>query len=240
LLKEIHMHDIDRTQGEFAGESQGEYGQELGTELFEFGQETGESSGAFEFGAEIQESESPFNEVQEMELASELLEIQSEAELDQFLGKLIKSATKAVGGFVRSPVGRALGGALKSVAKKALPLAGAALGNLVLPGVGGAIGGQLASAASNLFELELEGLSQEDREFEVAKQYVRLAGAAARNAVQQPQTAQPSRAASQALSSAARTFAPGLLRPGMGALPGPRLRSGRWVRRGRTIVLFGA
>ena len=31
--------------------------------------------------------------------------------------------------------------------------------------------------AGNLFELELEGLSQEDREFEAAKQFVRFADA---------------------------------------------------------------
>ncbi|MBK6506124.1 MAG: hypothetical protein IPG02_10755 [Ignavibacteria bacterium] len=42
------------------------------------------------------------------------------------------------------------------------------------PGLGTAIGGALGSAASNMFELELEGLSQEDREFETAKAYVRL------------------------------------------------------------------
>jgi len=41
--------------------------------------------------------------------ASELLEISSEEELEQFLGGLIKK----VGGFVRGPVGQALGGVLK-------------------------------------------------------------------------------------------------------------------------------
>ena len=36
--------------------------------------------------------------------------------------------------------------------------------------------------ASNLFEMELEGLSQEDREFEAAKQFVRFASEAVKNA----------------------------------------------------------
>jgi hypothetical protein len=75
---------------------------------------------------------------------------------------------------------------LKSVAKTALPMAGGALDNLVLPGVGGATGGKLASAAGSMFGLELEGLSQDDREFEVAKQYVRLAGDATKIALSAP------------------------------------------------------
>ena len=44
-----------------------------------------------------------FNEAELMGLAGELLEINSEAELDQFLGKLIKKAGRAVGRAVRSP-----------------------------------------------------------------------------------------------------------------------------------------
>ena len=40
-----------------------------------------------------------------MELAAELLGVASEAELDRFLGDLIKKAGRAVGQFVKSPVG---------------------------------------------------------------------------------------------------------------------------------------
>ncbi|MBE7446118.1 MAG: hypothetical protein HS132_13050 [Planctomycetia bacterium] len=105
------MHDIDHTQLE-GGE-------------FEY-----------EFEGNIGAYESPFNEVEEMELASQLLEITDEDELDQFLGDIIKKAGSAVGKFVRSPVGKALGGVLKGAVKKALPIAGSALGNLIAPGVG--------------------------------------------------------------------------------------------------------
>lgn len=59
--------------------------------------------------------------------------IQSEEELEEFFGKLVKAA----GSFIKSPVGKTLGGVLKNVARTALPVAGAALGNLVAPGVGG-------------------------------------------------------------------------------------------------------
>lgn len=228
------MHDIDRTQGEVWGEL-GEYEQHAGSlETFEF-HETGETGEA--------EAEGPFNEVQEMELASELLEISSEAELDQFLGKLIKGATKAVGGFVRSPIGKALGGALKGVAKTALPIAGRALGTMVGGPLGGMVGGKLGNFASSLFEMELEGLSQEDREFEVAKQFVRMAGTAAQVASRAPTGIDPRTAAQRAMAAAAQTHgsaSSGASGP-LGSPMGNRMRrGGRWVRRGRTIVLFGA
>ena len=53
------------------------------------------------------------------------------------------------------------------------------------------MGSKLASAAGSMFGLELEGLSYEDQEFEVAKQVVRLGGAAANIAAQAPQSAPP-------------------------------------------------
>ena len=74
------------------------------------------------------EAESVLSEADEMTLAAELLEITNEAELDRFLGGLIKKVGGAVGKFVKSPMGKAIGGVLKGVAKKALPIAGRALG----------------------------------------------------------------------------------------------------------------
>src|SRR5690348_8434211 len=65
------------------------------------------------------ETGSPFNETQEMELAAELLSVTNQGELDRFLGDLVKKAGQAVGSFVRSPVGQALGGVLKDAARKA-------------------------------------------------------------------------------------------------------------------------
>ncbi|MGV9868705.1 hypothetical protein [Rhodococcus koreensis] len=88
-------------------------------------------------GAEINEvfgeqTEGPFSEVQETELANELLEITSEDELEEFLGKLVSG----VGKFAKSSVGKALGGALKGIAKTVLPMAAGALGNFIVPGAG--------------------------------------------------------------------------------------------------------
>ena len=220
------MHDLDRTQLE----SEFQFGE---GESFEFGNEDeGEVYGEYQEGV--------FSEAEEMELASELLGITTEAELDQFIGSLIKRAGSAVGKIVRSPIGRALGGALKGVAKVALPVAGKALGTFVGGPVGGMIGGKLASAASGALGLELEGLSQEDREFESARTFVRLAGEAARTAAKASPAAPPVQAAQQALAGAAQKHAPGLLQGAAGATRGRGARSGRWIRRGGTIIVFGA
>ena len=238
---------------------------EFETETGEFGQETGE----YEYGHEAEtgeyghetgemEAETPLTEMQEVELATELLEITSEEELEQFLGGLIKG----VGGFMKSGAGRALGGILKKVAKTALPVVGGALGSFVAPGVGTAIGSKLGSMASNLFEVELEGVDREQAEFEVARRYVRFATAAARNASMAPTSLPPQVVANRAVAAAARRYAPGLARgrgrrrPGYGGGYGfdvagdgdygngggeqqQGARTGRWVRRGRKVVLYG-
>ena len=236
------MHNIDRTNQEA---NYGEYYGEFETD--EFGYEF-EGDHEYETYGEYSQ-EGPFSEAEEMELAAELLTVSNEAELDQFLGKLFRKASRAVGGLIKSPVGRALGGALKSVAKQALPMLGSAAGNLLAPGVGGAIGGKLASTAGRMLGLELEGLSYEDQEFEVAKGVVRLAGAAASNAAQAPSTAPPQQVVQAALTNAAQQQAPGLLSgagPQAAQAAGrtgrkcPHKSSGRWMRRGNSIILMGA
>ena len=90
-----------------------------------------------------------FSEAEATELASELLEVTNEAELDRFLGDLISKAGKAIGTVVRSPIGKAVGGWLKGAAKSALPLAGGALGGFVGGPLGAKIGSGLASYASS-------------------------------------------------------------------------------------------
>ena len=222
------MHDLDRRSMqaedeyfEFNGESEGQ------------GEGEGEGEGeAYEFTAE---GEGVFNESDLQELASELLSVSSEGELNHFLGGLIKRAAGAVGKVIRSPLGQQLGGMLKGVAKQALPMAGKAIGDWIAPGTGGQIGQQVAQKAGALFGLELEGLSHEDREFGVAKQFVRLASDATKTATSAPQSADPVQVAKDAIAKAAQKFAPGLLT----ARPQGGGRSGRWVRRGRQIVIYG-
>jgi uncharacterized protein (DUF697 family) len=220
------MHDIDRTATEFESEHE--------MEAWDGG----------EFEYEEQESDEEemgvFDEAEEMDLAAELLSVSDDAELEQFLGKLIKRAGRAARRIVRSPTGRALGGILKGAAKKAVPVVGRVLGTVAGGPAGGAAGSRLASSAGRVFGLELEGLSPEDQEFEVARRFVRFSGEAAKNAAEVPPDVDPGTAAKAATVAAARKHAPGLVRPRPGATTGEQGsgRSGRWVRRGRKIVLL--
>jgi hypothetical protein len=84
-------------------------------------------------------SPSVLSESEEIELTSELLEINNEEQLDHSLGDLV---IKAVGKFIQSPVGKAIGGVLKGVAKYGLPVAAGAVGSIF----GGPVGGMLGAA----------------------------------------------------------------------------------------------
>jgi uncharacterized protein (DUF697 family) len=182
-----------------------------------------------------------FNENEEMELAAELLEVNDEQELDQFLGDLIKKAGRAIGGIVRSPIGQAIGGALKGIASKALPIAGGALGGIVGGPLGASLGSGLANMAGKALGLELEGLSSEDREFEATKQFVRFAGEAVKNAMQAPPGTDPAAAAKAAIAAAASQHAPGLVNGGSAGGPERhhKRRSGRWIRKHGKIIVLG-
>ena len=233
------MHDIDTTR--------------LESEPLSLRQEIEASE--FEF-LDAGELESPLSEVEEMELASELLAVSSEAELDQFLGDVFKKALKGI----RKVGSSGLGGVLKGVAKKALPFVGGALGSIIpIPGVGTAVGTALGSAASKVIKAELEGLSPEDREFEMARRFVRFAGTAAKSAASTPPGATARAGIIAALKAALEQQRAQLAdsRAGSGrngefgfeeieelkerAAPtaGGRSRNGRWIRRGGKIILLG-
>ena len=234
--------------GQYEGDFEGEYPD------MEAGDYEGDFEGESEWGYEagemgFGEGEGPFSEEDEIEMAAELLSISEQGELDQFLGNLIKKAGRAAGKFIRSPTGQALGGLLKKAAKQALPMVGKAVGSYFGGPAGGAIGSKVATAGGQIFGLEVEGMSAEDQELQVARRFVRLAGDAATKAAQAPASGPPQQAARAALAAAARTHAPGLLRGGGGGAgmasglrqPGARRgRSGRWIRRGNKIILLGA
>jgi len=219
------MHDLDRTQ------------LEMGEEVFESDEFAGLGEHGFrdlEWSGEM----GALSEEEETALATELLTVSSEEELDQFLGKLIRRVGRTVGKIARGPIG----GLLKGIAKKALPFVGGALGTMIpVPGVGTAVGTALGTAASKMFEVDLEGLSQEDQEYEVARRFVRLASDAAGAAATAGPAGATAAGARDALLQAAQRHAPGLasMLAGGGAA-GRRPRTGQWVRRGRHIILLGA
>jgi hypothetical protein len=242
---EDSMHDIDRTQLEADYEGQ--------TYEFEQAGWTGESRDVF-------------GEAEEMELASELMQVRDEQELDQFLSTLIKGAGRALGRLVGSPEGQAIGSILKGAAKQLLPHAAGAVGAAFGGPLGARISSGLASVINGQGEMEMEaegwnqegrnqeawnqeGWNQEDSEFEGAKRFVRVAADTVRNAMAAAGRTDPMSAAQYAIAQAAELRAPGLMqtgpRYGMAPYSGPYPGgyagndSGRWMRRGNRIVLFG-
>jgi hypothetical protein len=223
------MHDIDSTHNEMNPETDGREsafeGSYEGTsgESSESSNESQEVSGEMSF-------ESPFGEVDEVALAAELLQVSNDRELDHFLGSLIKRAGRAVGKAISSPIGQALGGALRTVAKVGLPLAGGALGTVFGGPIGGMVGRQLGSFVGgqlemnpemlNLEGLNLEGASLEDRDFEIARRFVRTAGAAVRHATRTRYRGDPRSLARYSVSAASRQHAPWLMRNWRGGADG--------------------
>lgn len=200
----------------------------------------------FEFESfETGEPRGVLSEQEEMELAMELLHVQSEEELEQFLGKMFRSVgrgLKAVGSFAMKRVVPVLGSALKQVAKTALPLAGGALGTLIpIPGVGTMLGRAVGGAIANALELEFAGLQQEEQEIERARRFVRLAASAIRDAASALDQGPPEAVVRTALDNATRQHIPSALTsaasPRAGALPGQQ--AGTWRRHGNRIIVEG-
>jgi hypothetical protein len=238
------MHDLDRRM--FEATALGGELEEAEQEEQEFRELLGElvrngSGRADEFGLETYETRGPgaFDDrsAREVALASELLEVQTSAELDRFLGTLLRRLAGGGRRFARSAPGRALTGVLKQAASQVLPPLDEPPGPAVTAPAG-VLGGPDTKSAAEL-GLELEGLSREDREFEVARAFVRLADKATRLAAQAPPAARPADVAQAAVARAAGQHLPGLLAvPAGGA--GIRQHSGRWTRQGDDIVVDGA
>lgn len=159
----------------------------------------------------------------EMAHAAELLEAGSGngAGLVRFLAGLIARSGPAGRVALRQPLGRALLGALARVAGGLLPFATR----------------QAQVRAAAIFGLELEGLSSEDKEFALARHFIRLAqdvisGALASGAPAQREDAESKVQA--ALVQAARRHAPGLLHRAAQQEPA----GGRWQRSGKRIMVL--
>lgn len=221
------------------------------------------------------------DETEEMELALELLQVSNEEEFESWFNRLTEGASK----FFQSPTGKAtkdvLMGGLKAGAGALLSgtagAVGGALGRRFFPGTpeqpkptgpvfpgeerGKSVGAAVGGALPALFGFELEGLSQEDREFEAARALVNWAqDTTKRAAAMTPQaTARPSAASGATrqvppaqIAKAAAVAAAQRVAPGLAAVvrqmpvpasaaggPGAPEQSGRWTRRGNTVVLHG-
>ncbi|CDG82842.1 hypothetical protein [Janthinobacterium agaricidamnosum] len=166
----------------------------------------------------------------EMVLGAQLLEVRNPAQLDLFLSGLVADTGAGAAALSGTPLGGALLQALRRAALAVLPIRGAPAE-------------ALKNRAATIFGLELEGLSPEDKEFELARHLVRFAGAVAgdvANNVAKSSRAggdRPRRQVQAALLDAARSHAPGLLGLGQVRLRG-RPGAGRWQRQGSHIVVL--
>lgn len=249
------MHDIDHTKSEY--DSELDELDELSADEMEFSDEydSGEldelesDAGEYHSGEydefEFDVAAGPFSEIEEAELAQELLGLGSEAELDQFLGKIFKKVWRGASDLAKKAgVARPLGGILKGVAKKLLPVAAGAAGTFFGGPVGAAIGSKIGKAVGNALEAEFEG-SPEDREFEAAKTFVQVAGKAAQQAGNAPPSTPPVAAAKDAVVNASKESVKKMRRRRNGSsnygggYSASGRRTGRWVRRGNRIILFG-
>jgi hypothetical protein len=222
------MHDIDRTQVGFGREMENPYDREQPTSQYEYDQEQPPSQ----------------YEIEEMELVNALMEVQTEEEFESFLSGLLSRAVNAVGGWLSTPTGKALGGLLKGAAQRILPVVQQVAGS-------GGESGEFETNGGPMSEAEMDEL-----EFEAAQTFVRLAQEAAANAANAAPDADPAATARQAVTDAARVHAPDLVaspgqmprQPAGPSFAGPhsclckgrRRYAGNWVRRGNKIILMGA
>jgi len=241
------MHNTDRTQqyleapsfeGNFEANYEGNFEAPMQGEDEYAGEVFGEAPGAFEgnfqgeaaFANElIHPMTGEVNEMLEMQLAGELLNVTNEQQLEQFLGNLFKGVSRGFRNFARSGFGRMLGNTLRNVARTALPIAGSALGSLIpIPGVGTALGGMAANALGNAVGLEFEGMSNEDREFEVARRVVRfgIEGARALDAFPQGEMASQQEIA-QLLGGIASRLLPGAVSSVLSSITGQAASGGQ-------------
>ncbi len=238
------MHDLDQTQLDYSRaefdddefELEGEFENDMAVSGADEYEDEDEFESEYEFESNF-DGNSPFSEAEEMELAAELMEIADDGELEYFLGRLIKRGARRVGRRLRKRVGTRLRKGLKRLAKRGLRFAGGAVGGALGGPVGAVVGRAAGRGLGKVFGLELEGMSLEDQEFEAARQFVRLAGDATSTATAIPSSVNEEVVAHKALKRSVVKFAPGLAGKTRRSVRGEK--SGRWVRKGSSIILMG-
>jgi hypothetical protein len=110
---------------------------------------------------------------QNNELAAALLDVVNESELENFVGALVAETARSSGRPLGAEAGRALVAELRKTAERTLPALTVALGDQALPAAPAA-----TQNAARTFGLELEGMSAEDRDFEIARRFVGFVQAA--------------------------------------------------------------
>ena len=239
------MHNLDRThlESDFDDETSLETGFD-GSENFE-----GEFLDAEDFEYESSEFDEDGGQDQEFELASELLEIEDDNDMDNFFAEIIMNEEGRRSRRRRRRrrrrrmfrrFAKRLGRGIRKVAKKLLPIAGRVVGTKFGGPAGGALGSKVGSGAGQILGLEIEGLSPEDQDFEVARRIVQMATNVGHVADEIPDGIDDYEAAEIALHKTLEKFAPGFTKNSGRRLPVTSAqRSGRWIRKDGNIILMG-
>ena len=106
------------------------------------------------------------------ELAAGLLDVINESELEDFVGGLVAETARNARCRIPTDAARALVDSLAKTAGRTLPTLTVALGDESRPAAPVA-----AQTAARIFGVEPEGMSAEDRDFEIARRFVRFAQA---------------------------------------------------------------
>lgn len=135
-------------------------------------------------------------ETDETEQAAELLDAAQRRGISAWLADRLRGAASASGRATNPVVQAELIRWLERAARLALPVSNPASHDA-------------AAKAERFFGIELEGLSAEDQEFEIARRFVQLTTEAARRAASAPATWPAAAAARRAIAQAAQRHAPG-------------------------------
>lgn len=172
--------------------------------------------------------EDSWDEEDELGLATELMDVSDDEELDEFLGSLIKKVGGAAKRIfrrgrkvTRSPLVRKQWKAHQKRKKMLLPIFKKIFGNY--------FGGGGGSMGSSFFEVNLDGLSPDEQRYEVAKKSTKFMSAALKHLPKNPNI--PAKVAvKRALKKAASSHMPQLLRS---ARKKQRRKLRRWTKQGR-------
>lgn len=215
------MHDIDGTllrgvqsEWENDGESEWETANEWGTQdEFEF-----ETADEFEEGFDSEDG-----------LASEMLELESEEEMEQFLGGLIRQAAKRA-----VPLAKQAGRFLYRTAKPHLKQAWTGIGNDLVNQGSNAARGWVDQSANRLFGEMPSGVKNKAA-LSIARKVVQAAQTTGKQMARLPPSSPPA-AVKAVVTQACQRYFPPVPSVSSGGASGKR---GTWVRQGNKVILFG-
>jgi hypothetical protein len=190
--------------------------------------------------------EGEFNEeTYENELVQELLNIQDEQELDQFLGGLLSSAWSGAKKLYNSPIGQriknqAVSG-LKSFGRKAIPSIARTVGGHFGGQQGADLAGRFSQWGVNQLGLEFEGEDMEAQSYNNARKLIKMAKDASRRIAAYARTGRPITPAAVRgiIMNSARRWFPELRTSTKTTRYGNNQRTGTWYRQGNKIIIEG-